>query len=683
MIDRRIGKIKLRRGTDIERSKVIFDEGEFVYIIDKKRVYVGDGKTYGGVAVTNKNHIVTTNEIPKAASKGDFLYNKSTTPPEVYIVDDSGVNGQLSAIKVTQNSGINDCCAELSNEFDQLLTSYINLSGDVEKLKPFSTPFRFRINPSIETVVNNGSDAEMFAEAEGDFVTNITYAWFKKSTGIEVGTKQKRLILPAVSINDIDQYYCVASSTRFSPITSNQTLLVINGTSLLGESSVVGEETFYLRTDGPSTTSRLYLDYDKNEYAIPSIISQPKSQITTTFTPLTTTVIAVGSAPLSYQWYMNGKPVVGAVSQNFVINRPTANAYLKCRVSNLAGSVDTDNAKVTVYLPPTINTYPASKNVSKGGLITLSVDATGTFPLNYHWYHRKNKTSPFTTIVDATNSIFTKNNADLEDDGEYYCEVSNIAGVINTNTVTVNVKNVYLRSILISSDTNNFSVSDYIKYTIDGIKWDGVLPVELSITIDTGVTVGSKDSITPAFIVEKFPDGSTISIVNNGFIQGAGGAGGSGGDNDTAGSNGSDGGIALLLNYASTITNNGKILGGGGGGGGGASGGGGGGGAGVEAGYGGTASASFYNRPAATFGVTGSKLEGGVGGNPPQAFTTTTGGGYGGNGGDAGFNGLNGENKILGRTTISGGIGGLAGYYVFNNIYAKWNVRGELKGRVN
>ena len=680
MIDRRIGKIKLRRGTDIERSKVIFDEGEFVYVIDKKRVYVGDGKTYGGVAVTNKNHIVTSIDIPATASKGDFLYNKSATPPEVYIVDDGGNGGPLSAVKVTMNSGINDCCAELSSEYDALLTSYRNLSTDVEKLKPFSTPFRFRINPPIETSVNNGSDAEMFAEAEGDFPTNIRYSWIRRSTGVEVGTKQRQLILPAVGVTDIDEYYCVAYSSKFGQISSNQSLLVINGASLLGESTVVGEETFYLRTDG---TNNYYLDYDKSDYTSPIIVQQPKSQITTSFTPLTTTVVADGSPPLSYQWYMNGKPIVGANSVSYVMSRPTSNAYLKCRVSNYGGSTDTENAKITVYLPPSITTYPVSKNVSKGGTITLNVDVTGTYPINYHWYHRKYKTQPFNTITDATNSIYIKNNSTLEDDGEYYCEVSNIAGVINTNTVVVNVKDIYLRNIILTSDTNNFSVFDYIKYAIDGLKWDGVLPVELYITIDNSITIGSKDSITPAFIVEKFPDGSIIQITNNGFIQGAGGAGGDGGAADAAGLNGFDGGIALLLNNATTITNNGRILGGGGGGGGGASGGGGGGGAGVNFGYGGTASASFFGRPAATYGVEGSKFEGGVGGNPPQAFTTSTGGGYGGNGGDAGFNGLNGENKILGRTTISGGVGGLAGYYIFNNIYAKWNIRGELKGRVN
>ena len=39
MIDQRIGKIKVRRGTDLQRKLVTFEEGELVYSIDKKRLY--------------------------------------------------------------------------------------------------------------------------------------------------------------------------------------------------------------------------------------------------------------------------------------------------------------------------------------------------------------------------------------------------------------------------------------------------------------------------------------------------------------------------------------------------------------------------------------------------------------------------------------------------------------------
>lgn len=43
-----IVKIKFRRGTEAERSNVIFDEGEPAYTTDTKRLIIGDGITKGG-----------------------------------------------------------------------------------------------------------------------------------------------------------------------------------------------------------------------------------------------------------------------------------------------------------------------------------------------------------------------------------------------------------------------------------------------------------------------------------------------------------------------------------------------------------------------------------------------------------------------------------------------------------
>lgn len=45
--------LKLRRGTDLERQSIIFDEGELVYTTDTKVLWVGDGQTIGGIKVTD------------------------------------------------------------------------------------------------------------------------------------------------------------------------------------------------------------------------------------------------------------------------------------------------------------------------------------------------------------------------------------------------------------------------------------------------------------------------------------------------------------------------------------------------------------------------------------------------------------------------------------------------------
>ena len=46
--------LKLRRGTDSERTTVVFAEGEPVYVTDTGELYIGDGSTAGGLRVSNE-----------------------------------------------------------------------------------------------------------------------------------------------------------------------------------------------------------------------------------------------------------------------------------------------------------------------------------------------------------------------------------------------------------------------------------------------------------------------------------------------------------------------------------------------------------------------------------------------------------------------------------------------------
>ena len=56
--------LRIRRGTDLERSTQLFDQGEIVYTTDTQRLYIGDGSTLGGVSVTG----YTTAEAQDAAA---------------------------------------------------------------------------------------------------------------------------------------------------------------------------------------------------------------------------------------------------------------------------------------------------------------------------------------------------------------------------------------------------------------------------------------------------------------------------------------------------------------------------------------------------------------------------------------------------------------------------------------
>jgi hypothetical protein len=92
MIDRKIAKIKLRRGFDSERKTIVFSEGELIYVIDKKRMYIGDGSTLGGIPVSNKHFITKVDAIPYNAIEGDIIYQKNTDTTYILGYNDLDIN---------------------------------------------------------------------------------------------------------------------------------------------------------------------------------------------------------------------------------------------------------------------------------------------------------------------------------------------------------------------------------------------------------------------------------------------------------------------------------------------------------------------------------------------------------------------------------------------------------------
>lgn len=86
MIDRRITKFKLRRGTDDQRKTVIFEEGELVYTTDTNKIYVGTGFTSGGIIVANTiTYTITSN--PASPSPNDLFYREDQKRMYIYDAD--------------------------------------------------------------------------------------------------------------------------------------------------------------------------------------------------------------------------------------------------------------------------------------------------------------------------------------------------------------------------------------------------------------------------------------------------------------------------------------------------------------------------------------------------------------------------------------------------------------------
>lgn len=82
----------------------------------------------------------------------------------------------------------------------------------------------------------------------------------------------------------------------------------------------------------------------------PAITTQPVSQTVTAGANVSFTVVATGTAPLSYQWMKSGVNISGATSATLTLTSVTtasAGGY-SVRVSNSAGSVTSASATLTV-----------------------------------------------------------------------------------------------------------------------------------------------------------------------------------------------------------------------------------------------------------------------------------------------------------------------------------------------
>ncbi|NOS69809.1 MAG: hypothetical protein HOP33_07755 [Verrucomicrobia bacterium] len=85
--------------------------------------------------------------------------------------------------------------------------------------------------------------------------------------------------------------------------------------------------------------------------AAPVITTQPASQIVTQNDNVTFTVVAAGSAPLSYQWQFNQTNVVDATNDSLTLNSVTTNqaGNYSVTITNALGSTNSEAATLTVY----------------------------------------------------------------------------------------------------------------------------------------------------------------------------------------------------------------------------------------------------------------------------------------------------------------------------------------------
>lgn len=169
-------------------------------------------------------------------------------------------------------------------------------------------------------------------------------------------------------------------------------------------------------------------------------------------------VIAEAGNPAfcTYQWYVDGIPVDGAVSSTFTLENITDAAVrnIYCAISNKAGTTTTRSATLSANRndSPVLDTaYPADVTCDTGGSVVFETKiikhGTST-DYTYQWYVDD------VAVESATEATFKMSNPTLGNH-RVYCEVTSSAGTITSRVAVLNVDTM----ILYASGVNSNSIT--------------------------------------------------------------------------------------------------------------------------------------------------------------------------------------------------------------------------------
>ena len=239
----------------------------------------------------------------------------------------------------------------------------------------------------------------------------LTYQWFKD--GVVIGGEvEPELEIPAARKADAGDYTLVVLNSAGS-VTSSIATLTVNG-------------------DDSACTE-----------APPTIVTQPLTQSAAACSAVTLSVAATGPSPLSYQWMKDGSDIQGETGTSLIIDPATSadGGKYSVRVSNSFGSTTSDEATLTITgddssctnQPPAFVTQPVSQTVTACNSVTFTSSVNGTRPFTYKW------SKDGIMIADATESMFTIDQATLADAGAYTLTVSNSFGEVTSTAATLTV----------------------------------------------------------------------------------------------------------------------------------------------------------------------------------------------------------------------------------------------------
>jgi len=195
----------------------------------------------------------------------------------------------------------------VSNSAGSVTSSPATLTVSPASMAPTIT-----MQPVNQTVIA-GQTATFTVTAIG--VAPLSYQWRKNLTAVN-GANAPSYTTPATSITDNGAKFDLIVSNSLGTATSNQAILTVNSAPVA-----------------------------------PTITTQPANQTITAGQTATFSVVATGTAPLTYQWQKNGSAVSGATATSYtspVATTADSGELFRVVVTNSAGNVTSNSATLTV-----------------------------------------------------------------------------------------------------------------------------------------------------------------------------------------------------------------------------------------------------------------------------------------------------------------------------------------------
>jgi len=167
----------------------------------------------------------------------------------------------------------------------------------------------------------------------------------------------------------------------------------------------------------------------------PSISVPPQGVEVCPGEAVTLTVDASGSAPLSFQWLLDGSPIPGANSDSLAIPATFAGdaGSYTVEISNGCGSVASAPAAVTLGEAPSISADPVGAQVCPDAPFSLTVAFAGSEPISVQWLLEG------VPIPGATSATYSVAAAGAADAGAYSAAVTNDCGSVVSSSAIVDV----------------------------------------------------------------------------------------------------------------------------------------------------------------------------------------------------------------------------------------------------